>query len=85
MLATPPGLEPMPRAQDSVPRTGALSRPVKTMSRKTVPVRKTSQSGSCGARSPSSGSIPGMSAGMSVLTLRSPVVADLASVPDAPP
>ena len=39
MLATPPGLEPMPRAQDSVPRTGALSRPVKMMSRKTVPVR----------------------------------------------
>ncbi len=39
MLATPPGLEPMPRAQDSVPRTGAESRPVKMMSRKTVPVR----------------------------------------------
>ncbi len=39
MLAMPPGLDPMPRAQDSVPRTGAESRPVKMMSRKTVPVR----------------------------------------------
>lgn len=39
MLATPPGLEPIPRAQDSVPRTGAESRPVKMMSRKTEPVR----------------------------------------------
>jgi hypothetical protein len=50
MLATPPGLEPMPRAQDSVPRTGAESRPVKTMSRKTVPVRQTSQGGPPGAQ-----------------------------------
>jgi hypothetical protein len=39
MFATPPGEEPMPFAQDSVPRTGAASRPVKMMSRKTVPVR----------------------------------------------
>ncbi len=39
MLAMPPGEEPMPRAQDSVPRTGAESSPVKMMSRKTVPVR----------------------------------------------
>src|SRR5947208_3395488 len=46
MLAIPPGLEPMPRAQDSVPRTGARSRPVKMMSRKTVPVRYTSVAGS---------------------------------------
>lgn len=39
MFATPPGLDPMPRAHDSVPRTGAEPSPVKTMSRKTVPVR----------------------------------------------
>lgn len=39
MFATPPGLDPIPRAQDSVPRTGAESSPVKMMSRNTVPVR----------------------------------------------
>ena len=56
MFATPPGLDPIPRAQDSVPRTGAESRPVKMMSRKTVPVRYTSQGGSAGMRRPARGS-----------------------------
>ncbi len=76
MLATPPGLEPMPRAQDSVPRTGALSRPVKMMSRKTVPVRKTSQAGSVGSRRRSSGSTSASWCGCSplaVVTADSPV------------
>ncbi len=59
MLATPPGLEPMPRAQDSVPRTGAESRPVKMMSRKTVPVRYTSVAGSWSERTSASGSRTG--------------------------
>lgn len=56
MFATPPGLEPIPRAQDSVPRTGAESRPVKMMSRKTVPVRYTSHGGSAAVRRPTRGS-----------------------------
>lgn len=38
MFATQRGLDPIPRAQDSVPRTGAESSPVKMMSRLTVPV-----------------------------------------------
>ncbi|GAA2944628.1 hypothetical protein GCM10020227_09320 [Streptomyces flavovirens] len=47
-------------------------------------MRKTSQAGSCGARSPSSGSIPGLC----VLTVRLPAPTDLdvrvpASVPDS--
>lgn len=41
-----------------MPRTGADSSPVKMMSRKTVPVRYTSQGGSSAARSPASGSTP---------------------------
>lgn len=39
-----------------MPRTGADSSPVKMMSRKTVPVRYTSQGGSPAARSPARGS-----------------------------
>ncbi|WP_406344507.1 hypothetical protein [Streptomyces sp. NBC_01578] len=38
MLATQRGLDPIARAQDSVPRTGAESSPVMMMSRQTVPV-----------------------------------------------
>lgn len=39
MIAIQQGLDPVPRAQNSVPRTGAESSPVKMMSRQTVPVR----------------------------------------------
>lgn len=57
MFAMPPGLEPMPRAQFSVPIFGAPASPVNTRSMKTVPVRNTSCSGSPVARTPASGSM----------------------------
>src|SRR5689334_5629691 len=53
-LAMPPGHEPIPSAQTSVPLAGMLARPVKTMSRNTVPQRNTSNSGPSGVLRPDS-------------------------------
>jgi hypothetical protein len=55
-LAIPPGHEPIPSAQISSPPSGSRSRPVKMMSRKTVPQTKTSMSGSPSVRSDARGS-----------------------------
>ena len=40
----PPGQEPIPSAQTSVPAAGRMGSPVKMMSRKTVPCKNTSKS-----------------------------------------
>ena len=55
-LAMPPGHDPIPSAQTSVPGLGSSCSPVKTMSRKTVPCTKTSNCGSPPSRTAASGS-----------------------------
>jgi len=55
-LAIPPGDEPIPSAQTSVPLVGMASRPVKMMSRNTVPHKNTSNSGPSAVRRLAKGS-----------------------------
>src|SRR5882762_7181715 len=55
-LAIPPGQDPIPGAHTSVPAAGSVDRPVKTMSRNTVPDMNTSTAGPPAPRMSASGS-----------------------------